>query len=481
LRCLETKPKLERNEEVYLASFNYNLSVLLSSSELNIESEEYLDKAISLCSKLDKKFLLSKCYVAYAQLYERREDYNKAIVYQKMALALGEEINEPYSIAFSKANLGLLLIKVNDYDKSFAYLDDALQFYQSNNMMFETGMVKFEIGQAYIHTGNFDKGLDFVTQAEDLMLTLDNKKELSEIFKLKSGVLAKKGDFAAAYEYLEKHVSSLRFFFDNEKTNALTRAKKEFETELKEKESKLLREKNEEIQEYVHKLEISNNELKQFAHVASHDLREPLRMISSYISLLRKSMSEKTSEQEADFFGYVTEGAKRMDQLIQDLLRLAKVDANPVIASVKLTTVIEEIKLNLDALIKEKNAVLQVGALPVIMADRAQMIQLFQNLIANGIKYNKSETPEIKITCLDRKDHFEIHVADNGIGIPKHLRDEAFQIFRRLHKRDSTSGSGIGLAICKKIVESMNGQIKIDDRPGGGTIFKITLSKTVQS
>ncbi|MFN8323262.1 MAG: ATP-binding protein [Chitinophagales bacterium] len=475
LKCLETKAALNPSEETFLASFYYNLSVLLSSSELNIETEEYLEKAIAIYKKQDKKFPLSNCYVAYAQLFERKSDFPRAVEYLNAALLLVQESNEPYSIALSKANLGLLLVKTGETEKSFAYLNSALSFFESNGMLFEFGMVKFELGQAYFFIHRSERSLENISEAEAIMLRLDNKKELSEIYKYKSRVLAAMGNHMKAYEYQEKYIECLKFFFDNEKTNALTRTKNEFETELKEKESQLLREKNEEIQQYVQKLEVSNNELKQFAHVASHDLREPLRMITAYINLLGKSMSERINEQESEFFGFVQDGAKRMDQLIQDLLRLAKVDANPIIAKLKLSNLIEEIKLNLEALINEKSAVIKLDTLPVIMADRSQMLQLFQNLIANGIKYNKSEVPLIHISSTRRKNTVEITVTDNGIGIPRHLREEAFQIFRRLHKQSDTSGSGIGLAICKKIVESMGGKIKIEDAEDSGTIFRIIL------
>ncbi len=479
LTSLEAKPKLSESEEIFLASFYYNLSVLLSSSELKIESEEYLEKAIELYKKRDKKFQLSKCYMAYAQLYERREDFNRAIEYLNNALLLVQESNEPYSLALAKANLGLLLVKTNQNEKSFSYLKDALAFFETNNMLFEFGMVKFELGQAYYYISQFENALDYINEAEKVMLSLDNKKELADIYKFKAQLFSQQGNHALAFDYQGRYVESLKFFFDNEKNNALTRAKKEFETELKEKESKLLREKNEEIQEYVHKLERSNNELKQFAHVASHDLREPLRMIMGYTSLLKKSMKEKLSEQDIEFFGFVQDGGKRMDQLIQDLLRLAKVDANPIIEKIKPNNIVEEIKLNLDVLIKEKNAVIEMVQIPVILADRAQMIQLFQNLIANGIKYNRNETPLIKISFLEKKDGIEIQVVDNGIGIPKHLREEAFQIFRRLHKHSDTTGSGIGLSICKKIVESMGGKISIEDALDGGTVFRILFDKDV--
>ena len=479
LRCLEGKAILTQPEEIFLASFNYNLSVLLSSSELKIESEEYIAKAISLYTKHNKKFQLSKCYVAYAKLFDLKGEFNAAIEYINKAIVIDEEMKDPYSIAFSKANLGILSVKINEYDKSVVYLRDALEFYESKNLVFETAMVKFELGQAYLHTGQVEEGLNYINAAESLMINLDNKKELTEIYKVKAKIMADKGDTASAYQYQEKYIENLKFFFDNEKTNALTRAKKEFETELKEKEAKLLREKNEEIQEYVQKLETSNNELKQFAHVASHDLREPLRMITSYISLLDRSMKDKLTEQDKEFFKYVVDGSKRMDQLIRDLLRLAKVDANPTVEKIRLNSIVEEIKLNIETLVKDNNAVIEVGALPVIYADRAQMIQLFQNLIANGIKYNKSTPPVIKISCLEKKDTIEIQVADNGIGIPRHLREEAFQIFRRLHKHSDATGSGIGLAICKKVVESMKGKIRIEDGANGGTEFHMLFSKDI--
>jgi signal transduction histidine kinase len=479
LRGLESKSKLNQSEEIFLASFNYNLSMLLGASELKIESEEYITRAISLYAKHDKKFQLSKCYVAYAKLFDLNADFTNAIGYLYKAIEIDQEMKDPYSSAYSKANLAILLVKINEYEKSIVYLRESLEFYESKNLVFETAMVKFELGQAYIHSNEMDTGLQYIDSAESLMASLDNRKELTEIYKVKAKIMADKGDMATAYRYQQLYIDNLKFFFDNEKTNALTRAKKEFESELKEKEAKLLREKNEEIQEYVYKLEISNNELKQFAHVASHDLREPLRMITSYITLLAKSMKDKLSEQDQEFLKYVVDGSRRMDQLIKDMLRLAKVDANPTIEKIRLNSVIEEIKLNLDVLIKDSGAIIHVSSLPVINADRAQMIQVFQNLIANGIKYNKSTPPVINISCNERFDTVEFVVMDNGIGIPRHLREEAFQIFRRLHKSSDVSGSGIGLAICKKIVESMKGKIRIEDARNGGTVFRLTFGKEI--
>ena len=215
--------------------------------------------------------------------------------------------------------------------------------------------------------------------------------------------------------------------------------------------------------------------MNQFAGVASHDLREPLRMIASYTGLLQHTMQEQITSQQQEFMHFIVDGATRMDQMIHDLLHLAKVDANPQLRDVNLDTVMQEIKLNTGVLIKEKNAQIRSDKLPVITADRTMILLLMQNIIGNGIKYNESATPTIDIKAYRKNNRLDITIADNGIGIPDHLREKAFQIFNRLPTQKEYPGSGIGLAICKKIADSMDGDISIADNPTGGTIFTISL------
>ncbi|MFM2307599.1 MAG: hypothetical protein RLZZ367_2268, partial [Bacteroidota bacterium] len=188
-----------------------------------------------------------------------------------------------------------------------------------------------------------------------------------------------------------------------------------------------------------------------------------------------RSLNGHLTEQQNEFIGFAIDGAKRMDQLIVDLLRLAKVDANPRIEKVKLLNVVEEVRLNLDALLKEKNGNILCTGLPEITADRTQMLQVLQNIIGNGIKYNESELPVVSIKTATRKNEVEIIITDNGIGIPETSRDKVFQIFHRIQTEKQYAGSGVGLTICKKIIESMNGRIYIEDNPSGGTTFRIVL------
>lgn len=475
LKQLEAKPQLSGREKGFLASFYYNVSLLLGTTALFLVEEDYLQKAIAIYTEMEQWFKLSKCYVAYAGIFETKKEYSKSIELLYKALELDERTGDAYSLALTRANLGILHLRTRDFDHTFNYLNEALKYYQAHNMTYEMAMVKVNMGEAYAEIGKLQEGINDLLAAEEMFLRLDNKNELSNIYQKISPLFAKAGAYDKAYEYQTRLTESLRYFFDVEKTNALTRAKKEFETEQKEKEASLLREKNEQIRHYVLKLERSNNELKQFAQVASHDLREPLRMISAYMNLLRRSMDGDITEQQSEFIGFALDGAKRMEQLIVDLLRLAKVDANPRIEKVRLMNVVDEIRLNLDVLLNDKNAIIISSDLPDIMADRTMILQLFQNIIGNGIKYNENKRPLVKVKGCLRANEIELTFADNGIGIPEHFREKVFEIFKRLHTTQEYSGSGIGLSICRKIAESMNGRITIEDNLTGGTVFKVNL------
>lgn len=471
--------ELDSREKGFLASFYYNVSLLLTNSELNIGVEDYLQKAIELYTETQGYFKLSKSYVLYAGILEKRKEFDKAITLLFKALEIDKETNDEYSITLTTANLGILHLRIGKYEQALAYLQQTLLYYSNNNMLYELGMVKTAVAETLFATGKQDEAINHLVEAEEVFNQLDNKSELSNVYHLLAQFKEQNNEPAEALKYQKLYTNSLKYFFDIEKTNSLTRAKKEFENEQKEKEASLLKEKNEEIQRYVHRLEISNNELKQFAHVASHDLREPLRMITSYMGLMRKSLNGQITEQQSEFIGYAVDGAKRMELLIVDLLRLAKVDANPRYERVKMQNVVEEIRLNLDVLLKEKQASILFANLPEMHADRTQMLQLFQNIIGNGIKYNESERPVVKVKCINRPTEVEFVISDNGIGIPEAYREKVFQIFQRIDTEQKYSGSGIGLTISKKIVDSMDGRIFIEGNPGGGSTFHIIFPSKV--
>jgi signal transduction histidine kinase len=225
----------------------------------------------------------------------------------------------------------------------------------------------------------------------------------------------------------------------------------------------------------------SNDDLESFAYVASHDLREPIRNIINYATLLERRIADRLSADERDDLVFVREGARRMNQLILDLLEFSRIgrpgdEAGPV----SLREVLDVARDNLRVLIAEKGATLDIPVdLPTVVGRSSELVSLFQNLIGNALKYSAPERPpRVAIGCQRLKDGWQIAIADNGIGIPAGhgYEDRIFKIFQRLHRRDAYGGgTGIGLAICRRIVERMGGRIWVESAEGKGSTFFLTL------
>ena len=237
---------------------------------------------------------------------------------------------------------------------------------------------------------------------------------------------------------------------------------------------------NSELISTAEKLEQTNGELKNFAYIASHDLREPLRKISVFGSMLQKSLKGKIADDDAENLDFMIDGAKRMTQMIEGLLAYSRVNTKTHSSeTVSLDNIVKEIgQLELSVAIEEKNAIIDTSqSLPEVDVDPVQIRQLIQNLIANGIKYQaKGNAPHITITSRPAANEMvRINITDNGIGIPAEFQQAIFVMFKRLHSKTEYEGTGIGLAVCKKIVERHGGQIGVESQPGKGSTFWFTL------
>lgn len=240
-----------------------------------------------------------------------------------------------------------------------------------------------------------------------------------------------------------------------------------------------LRELNEDLRKQAEELAASNQELERFAYVASHDLQEPLRMVSSFLQLLEKKYNRQLDAQAQHYIHFAVDGAERMKQLILDLLAYSRLgtQAQPF-ESVNLNLILEDVRASLKSLIQENHVTIHVQTLPTVHAIRTQMFQLFQNLISNAVKYRKpDQTPQIHIRSRENTAYWYMEIEDNGIGIDERFYDKIFIVFQRLHNRSEHSGTGIGLAICKKIVERHGGSIGVNSQPGKGSIFYFSIPK----
>jgi light-regulated signal transduction histidine kinase (bacteriophytochrome) len=226
----------------------------------------------------------------------------------------------------------------------------------------------------------------------------------------------------------------------------------------------------------IEELSRSNRELEQFAYVASHDLQEPLRMMTAYTQLLGERYRGRLDETADLYIGYAAEGAQRMQTLIEDLLAYSRVGrAGEVARQVDCSVLMKDVLLNLQGAILESGARITCQQLPQVRADRSQLSQIFQNLIGNAIKFHTQEPPLISVAAERAGEHWVFNVTDNGIGIAPEHAEVIFAPFRRLHTRTEYPGNGIGLAVCAKIVAQQGGRIWVESEPGRGSTFKFTI------
>ena len=240
-----------------------------------------------------------------------------------------------------------------------------------------------------------------------------------------------------------------------------------------------LKEHELQLQKHAKELAVSNEELEQFAYVASHDLQEPLRMVTSFLTKLEKKYSAVLDDKGKKYIDFAVDGAKRMRQIILDLLDYSRVGRSmDALENIDLNELLKEIRILLRKEIKDRQAAVVFNNLPVLIGYSSPLQQVFRNLIGNALKYSRADTPPIIIITADELiHHWQFSITDNGIGIDEEFFDRIFVIFQRLHNKDEYSGTGIGLAITKKIIENMGGKIWLSSEKGKGSTFYLTIQK----
>lgn len=233
---------------------------------------------------------------------------------------------------------------------------------------------------------------------------------------------------------------------------------------------------NEQLEQYAKIMEAKNHELNQFAYIASHDLQEPLNTVKSVISILEDTYKDQLDETAADLFGYISDATGRMSSLIKGLLDYGRLGQQSEQEETDLNQILNEVVADMQSRIKSNNATVKIGKLPTIYAFQTEIRLLFQNLISNGIKFQKTDTaPLITINATRKKNEWVYSVSDNGIGIPEKYMDKLFMIFKRLPTEQEYEGTGIGLAHCKKVVNLHEGEIWVESTEGKGSTFYFTL------
>jgi signal transduction histidine kinase len=476
INSMEAIPDLTIAEKKRLAAHYYNLYTLFGFSDLGTLDKRYIDRALELNISVDNKLGISYCYSAIVGEYDRHGKIQEALDYSLKRIIIVEGLNDPFQLCLSYCSAGLMYAKLKDKDKAFYYFDLAYP------ILFPDGHPQFqaayylEIAEAYAVFGRYDEAVNSYLEAIKLYELIGSTLNLSKIYRLLSAAYKSVGNYAESLAYQEKYSMSLLDNFKLDKLLAITATEHEYEQKQQEKETAILKQKNEEIKTYVFQLEQSNDDLKQFAHAASHDLREPVRAIVSYATLLEMSLKDKLSASEQEYITYLKDGGRRMYDMITGILAFSKVNNSQDVADVDLNKVYHQALENIKLSIASK-ALVESPALPVVKGSTTLLVQLFQNLISNGIKYNESEVPAITISFRALGDMYEFCISDNGIGIDEKHKSDVFDMFTRLHNQEQYQGTGIGLSICRKIVERMGGRIQNQPNTSGGTDFIFTLPR----
>ncbi len=373
---------------------------------------------------------------------------------------------------------------LEDANKVQKIIGNAEGFYGSQINLINLGNIYFQLGDA-------EKATNYIQEGIKASIALKDDTSKIDAFRLLAMIYSKQQNFEKAFQY-QLQYSEAQEAFDKEQRNrqiidleikqAIKEQQKEIEQLTKENElqAKLLEQSDQLAAQYEELMQVTD-ELRQFAYVASHDLKEPLRMIGSYTQLIKRRYKDRIEEADKSFFDFISEGVARMNSLLDALLKYATIGKTEEDAEIiKLIDAVDLCKINLKVLIEENNAEISFGPLPRIKAPYTLIIQLFQNLISNAIKFKKKDQkPIIRIDATKTEEGYVINVKDNGIGIESDYLNRIFIIFQRLHNRTEYEGTGIGLAICQKIAKRLGGRIWVESEFGNGSNFLIFLPKHI--
>lgn len=458
----DTSPYSQITKSVLMGIYNQKVSLLLPVVKPGNNREESREKdtliGIILLGEREQEQSYSSFELRYLALVVKgfilalnnveyyRELEKEVAEHQSTALVL-KQSEERFRLAFGQAGVGMALIGLD------------WRFLDANDALCESlGYTKEELSDLSLrmvthveYQDNDDEKLSQLKRGEIPSYMVEKK------FLLKTGELA----------WFRLTVSLIRD--SNDEALSLI-AQMENITRRKVAEKALVAQ--------TEALKRSNQELEQFAYITSHDLQEPLRMVSGYSQLLARRYEGKLDADADEFITYLVDGANRMKSLINDLLAYSRVQrADKVFEPTDSAGVLDQAVANLQAAIEENDAKVSHDPLPTVMADYAHLVQVFQNLIGNAIKFHGTVSPQVHVSAEENKSKWTFSVRDNGIGFDTQYADRIFRIFQRLHGREDYPGTGIGLAICKKIVEDHGGRIWVESQPGEGSTFYFDLRK----
>ncbi len=445
---------LDTTKATYINSATLiDASIASLKTDKKAEANSLVTKALFLAKEIDNPFLIARAYNQLGRLRQHDKEPIKAAFFYKKANQIAEQLKEPSLLKENYALMYQFYAEENEYKEAFQYLQklEDLKLRLNKNIKHEQELsynlqIETEKKQAERH---------FIRAFEkEQKMAFDRHKGLT----LNLSIIALLSVFLAILLY-KSHKAKYHY---NQQLEAEVKAR------------------TKDLKVAIEKLKQSNLELERFAYIASHDLKSPLRNIVSFLGLSQRKIKSHNYKGIEEYIRFASDNANQMYTLIQDVLEYSKVNNQSMTGwekEVNLNEILANVIYNIDSDIKQKNAEILTCPLPIVKGSKVHLMQLFQNLITNGIKYNENETPTVQLSHEETIDEHIIRINDNGIGIEKQYQDQVFEMFKRLHTQTKYAGTGLGLSICKKVIQDMKGKIWLESTPSEGTTFYIAIPK----
>jgi signal transduction histidine kinase/Tfp pilus assembly protein PilF len=514
--------------EERLCRYLNNMAIILMRQKKYDSALIYFQQALKIAQKLDNKLIISTLLSNMGIIHSNRGEYDEALAVYYHSLDVKKSENDKLGEVITICNIGNVYNRKGLYERALEYQKNGLRLAEKIDFTRGKSTCLEGLTFTYFDSKQYNKAI----QSAKLGLEVSEKKDLLENqvdFKdLMSKSYAQLGNYTLAYKIQSEYMLL------NDSLNSLASLKQineleaKYQLRQKETENQLFKEKqirqeeelkkrnlliiailiisiltiltaiiyynasrrkqryNEQLQKDINErtaelkasnqeLKNINNELESFAYITSHDLKEPLRNILLYNGLIQKKLKNKASDEVNRYFSIINESGKQMHHLIGSILQFSKLDRIDLhYDDTNINHIVDQTKDSLRHLIEQKNAVIEVDALPIIQSSYDQLFLVFKNLIENGIKYNESKRPTVSITHREGT-HHQFLIRDNGIGIPPKFHDKIFLMFKRLQNRSNSQGSGLGLSIANKVVHRLGGSISIESEKDNGSTFIIQL------
>lgn len=471
------------------ASFLYQKSASLEIKSGNPEKVlEEVEKAITEARKFNNKRILGLSLQIKSDIYAANNDFDTAISLLEESNSIFQEIKNSKGEIEVKLSLINVLLKKGALKKALKYLKETEKISKERKLNFAKSGIYKAYSDYYSKVGKTDKAYTYLKQyhaLEDSIQQQQNDKLLTSL-EDKYAYEAELSNQALKIEIEKKNTKTTRIILLIVGISAVILAILTFRffhlnKRLKTQKMELIQKQNA-LNESLQKLEESNYNLQQFAGAAAHDLKGPLRTISSFTTLINRKYRKLVKSEDTEYFDFILRGSRAMEQLINGLLQYSSMSNQAIeIEQIDLNKLFQEVVLSLDTNIKEANADIQIqDNLPLSEGQYTLLFQVFSNLVNNAIKFRKSDVPlSININCVatQNNDYQVVEIQDNGIGIENNYKQEVFKVFKKLHNSTEYEGVGLGLSLSKKIIERLGGEVWLESEFGVGTTLFVKLSK----